>query len=234
MQLKKPVKGIFFDLGWTLLQPPSGSWLYSKLFASYFTPEKLSALPQERVKAVFSQASDFFSAHVSVADIREEEAITRRFFQILTQGLPEIKLSPEELELLIQDKVYNVDNFALFEGIPELLQRLSKSYRLGIISDTWPTIEPVLRHFELLPYFDAITYSFAVGANKPDSRMFEDALGKMGLPPEETVFVDDLEQNPEAAAAFGIQPVLICAKEGTKPSLRYPSISHTPDLEKLL
>lgn len=41
--------------------------------------------------------------------------------------------------------------------------------------------------------------------------MYMDALEKMGLPAEETVFVDDLPHNLAGAAELGITPVLIAA-----------------------
>ena len=28
--LRQPVKGIFFDLGWTLVYPPSGDWEFTE------------------------------------------------------------------------------------------------------------------------------------------------------------------------------------------------------------
>ena len=75
------------------------------------------------------------------------------------------------------------------------MEALRGKYKLGVISDTWPSIVPVLEEFGLPGYFDTLTYSFEVGCFKPDPRMFADALGKMGLPPEQCVFIDDTAQN---------------------------------------
>ena len=63
---------------------------------------------------------------------------------------------------------------------------------------------PVLEEFDALRYFDFATYSFELGAVKPDPRMYQDALEKMGLPAGETVFVDDTLKNLHGAAALGI------------------------------
>lgn len=76
---------------------------------------------------------------------------------------------------------------------------------------------PVLEEFGLPGYFDTLTYSFEVGCFKPDPRMFADALGKMGLPPEQCVFIDDTAQNLVGAQKLGIQPVQIRKKPGADP-----------------
>ena len=39
MEKLKHIKGIFFDLGGTLLYPPSGSWMFSDLAYRYFPRE---------------------------------------------------------------------------------------------------------------------------------------------------------------------------------------------------
>lgn len=93
----------------------------------------------------------------------------------------------------------------------KLIPALQGRYELGIISDTWPSIIPLLEHFDILKYFGCATFSFELGTFKPDRRMFQDALSKMGLPPEQTVFIDDSPKNLAGAAALGIVPVLISA-----------------------
>ena len=40
--LSKPVQGIFFDLGWTLLTPVTGDWMFSSLARQYFPLEKMA------------------------------------------------------------------------------------------------------------------------------------------------------------------------------------------------
>ena len=73
--------------------------------------------------------------------------------------------------------------FGIFQDALSTLQALRGRYKLGVISDTWPSIRPVLDAFGLTPYFDCFTFSFELGCFKPDRRMYEDALAKMGLPP---------------------------------------------------
>ena len=116
------------------------------------------------------------------------------------------------------EKVYQARHtYQLFEDSIPTLEALRGKYKLGVISDTWPSIVPVLEEFGLPGYFDTLTYSFEVGCFKPDPRMFADALGKMGLPPEQCVFIDDTAQNLVGAQKLGIQPVQIRKKPGADP-----------------
>lgn len=54
-------------------------------------------------------------------------------------------------------------------------------------------------------YFDGIVASFQEGCCKPDKKIFEILLGRYGLRPEETLFLDDGEDNCREAARLGIR-----------------------------
>jgi putative hydrolase of the HAD superfamily len=54
---------------------------------------------------------------------------------------------------------------------------------------------------------DLIVYSHEVGMSKPDERIFRLTWTRLGIRPEEMVFVDDHPPNIEAARALGIAAV---------------------------
>ncbi len=215
------IKGIFLDLGGTLLYPPSGSFMFSDFAKRYFSPEKLAALPPEKVKAAKDRAAKERAVEHSrpVLSIEEEYQIFLRYYRVLAGELG-LKLTDAELKAVADDKVNNKDdNYRLFDDTVETLKALRGKYRLGIISDTWPSIIPLLEHFDILQYFHCTTFSYELGTLKPDPLMFQDALSKMGLPAEQTVFVDDNPKNCEGAAQLGIFPVQICAESVWRPEM---------------
>lgn len=55
---------------------------------------------------------------------------------------------------------------------------------------------------------DCILYSHEVGFSKPDQRIYAATCARLGLRPDEIVFLDDVEKNVAAAAAFGFHAVL--------------------------
>ena len=102
-------------------------------------------------------------------------------------------------------------NYIPYPGITEVLSVLSRTHRLGIISDTWPSIEQQLDHIGVSRYLSFKTFSCYVGVFKPDRRIYQDALEKSGVAAEKTVFIDDSVRNLKGAAELGILPILIAA-----------------------
>lgn len=217
--LSNPVKAVFFDLGWTLVYPPSGDWEFTEPAKKLFNWEVYSSLPRERVAAARKTANDYFPPRHKLSTLEEEYQQMLHYYSLFAGELPELGVTRQDIETVAGEKVYQSRHtFELFEdSIPTLEALKAKGYKLGVISDTWPSIVPVLEEFGLPGYFDTLTYSFEVGCFKPDPRMFADALGKMGLPPEQCVFIDDTAQNLVGAQKLGIQPVQIRKKPGADP-----------------
>jgi putative hydrolase of the HAD superfamily len=67
---------------------------------------------------------------------------------------------------------------------------------------------------ELSDLFEKEYYSHKLGLRKPDKKIFGLVLNENKLDPAETLFIDDSEQNTEAASALGIQTYLF--KPGEK------------------
>lgn len=55
---------------------------------------------------------------------------------------------------------------------------------------------------------DVIIYSHEVGVAKPDPRIYAIACERLGVRPEEIVFLDDVERNVVAANDYGIHAIL--------------------------
>jgi len=80
-------------------------------------------------------------------------------------------------------------------------------YRLAILSNAnVGSIQSRLPK-DLLKMFDHLVVSAEVGYAKPDDRIFELALSKLEVQPEEAVFIDDLEGFVAAAKDLGINGI---------------------------
>ncbi len=100
-------------------------------------------------------------------------------------------------------------NRALVPGARELLDALRGQTRLGLVTNN-STIEQheKLRALDIAHYFDTIVISEDVGVTKPDSRIFEIALERIGASANEVVFVGDSWRNDiEGARNAGIATV---------------------------
>ena len=56
--------------------------------------------------------------------------------------------------------------------------------------------------------FDVVVDSSVVGLRKPDPAIFQLTCERLGLRPEECLFVDDIPSNVAGAAALGIEAIL--------------------------
>jgi putative hydrolase of the HAD superfamily len=63
------------------------------------------------------------------------------------------------------------------------------------------------RHLGYAEHFDGELYSYSLGAAKPDTAFFEQALRCAKADPATTIFIDDSLTNIEAATAVGISTV---------------------------
>jgi HAD superfamily hydrolase (TIGR01509 family) len=73
--------------------------------------------------------------------------------------------------------------------------------RTGLLSNSWGNDYPRDGWDEM---FDVVVISGEVGMRKPEPAIFAHTLELLGLRPEETVFVDDLRHNIDAAVAVGM------------------------------
>ncbi len=63
------------------------------------------------------------------------------------------------------------------------------------------------KRFSFMNTFDGAVISWEVKYNKPDRRIYEILLSKYSLNPGETVFIDDMKENIEAAGKIGIRGI---------------------------
>ena len=98
-------------------------------------------------------------------------------------------------------------------GVADVLPRLARRYRLGLISDTGLTpgriLREILRRDGLLPHFRALTFSDETGAAKPLPEQFLRTLAVLEARPEQAAHVGDLPETDLAGArAVGMKAVL--------------------------
>lgn len=87
-----------------------------------------------------------------------------------------------------------------------LLARLQGSLRFWTLSNTNAEHLQHLRlNFRLFDAFHGFTASNLCGARKPEPAIYQDALQRLGLPPKEVLYLDDVAAYVEAGRAQGLQ-----------------------------
>lgn len=60
------------------------------------------------------------------------------------------------------------------------------------------------REFDWIHEFDVLIWSYQLGMAKPDPAIYREVLEKLGVPAQETLFIDDKPENIEAARKLGM------------------------------
>jgi epoxide hydrolase-like predicted phosphatase len=90
----------------------------------------------------------------------------------------------------------------------EFVRGLRSRVRVGMITNAWPDVRRYLENeAKVADAFDPLIVSAEVGLAKPDPRIYQLALERLGVQPAEAVFVDDFEDNVAGARWVGMQAV---------------------------
>ena len=88
-------------------------------------------------------------------------------------------------------------------GLWQLAARVrAQGVRTGLLSNSWGF--DVYPFDQLEVHFDDLVLSGEVGLRKPDPAIYRLAAQRLGVRPDDCVFVDDLERNVEVASELGM------------------------------
>jgi len=212
----QPVRGILFDFGHTLVDFQRTQ---EALHSAY---EEIRA----RIEAVaYMEVPEFLDLVERVAGgvdrLVAESYEQRRMEEVDQAELFRQSLSGIGFDLPddVIEHIVALDHSAYSNSItvePEVLAALDElrraRYRMGLVSNI--SLRPDLMRADLermglAKYLDAMVFSSEVGLRKPDPRIFQEALDRLGVEPQETVFVGDrLYDDVSGAQAVGMRAVL--------------------------
>ena len=101
------------------------------------------------------------------------------------------------------------------------LEKLSKNYRLALLSNTDPIhMSNEETRFPFFRLFPIRIYSYRVGASKPDPLIYREALKACKVRAEEAVYIDDVAAYAEAAQRLGMTGIVFQSSEQLQSNLR--------------
>lgn len=101
--------------------------------------------------------------------------------------------------------VVHQPNAQLFEYIAE---HLKPSYKIGLLSNASHNVLPALFSLKQRALFDDVVLSVDVRLAKPDPAIFVLAAERLGVLPDECIFIDDQERYCSGARQVGMQTVV--------------------------
>jgi len=101
------------------------------------------------------------------------------------------------------------------------LEKLSKNYRLALLSNTDAIhMSNEEARFPLFRFFPSRIYSYRVGVRKPDPVIYRQALQAWNARAEEAVYIDDVAANAVAARCLGMTGIVFLSPERLQSDLR--------------
>ena len=217
-------RAIFFDVGNTLLFPDRER-IYAPLYERNIVPSP------EQLRSIECRTKKEFDAI-----LRQRGAVDHGFWYLFySHLLEELGLQSDGLrDSLVAATRVSANWGAIRAGTREILERIGKQCRIGVISNSDGKIAVLLERYQIADYFLNITDSGLVGREKPHTAIFQAALRTMGVAPEESLYVGDLYSvDYLGATGVGMQAMLfdVC---GAYREMDLPRVESLEELEKKL
>ncbi|MCY9785547.1 HAD family phosphatase [Nocardiopsis sp. EMB25] len=211
-------RGVISDWGGVLTTPlldSIGAWLHD---------ERIDHAHYQRVMRPYFDGS--LDGNNPVHALERGEIDTARFERDLAELLKLTDGGPVVAEGLIHRM------FARFEPVHEMYETLRAVRRTGVgtalLSNSWGNGYP-REHFDST--FDEIVISGEVGMRKPEPRIYLHTCERLGLRPQDCVFIDDLPHNIDTAEELGMTGILHTDAATTRSELDRllaPDTTHGP------
>ena len=171
-------------------------------------PELDTALRERGVERSRAEIADAFAAEVEHYGPRSHTARDTRSLAALQRECAAVFLAALEAPLDATEFSPALIGALRFEPLPGVRGVLRtarrRGLRLAVVSNWDITLPEHLRAAGLLDSFDAVVTSADAGVRKPDPRVFELALARLGTPPERAAHVGDSPADEEGARAAGM------------------------------
>ncbi len=102
-----------------------------------------------------------------------------------------------------------------------LIQQLHNHYKLAVLSNAPPGLDRWLADWGIIELFDVIFCSGDEGLIKPDPAVYNLTLQRLGVLPQEAVFIDDTAGHVEAAQKLGIHGIIFTNAPALKRELKH-------------
>ena len=189
------IKNLLFDLGGVIMDIRRLNCV-----ASF---ERLGMKDVDSFLGEYSQKGPFLQL--------EEGAISEDEFRDAVRQFIDGEVTDEQIDSAFCDFLVGIPVHRL-----EQLRQLKQQYKIYMLSNTnsimWRSrIAEDFRQegLEREDYFDGIVTSFEAKSIKPDAKIFHTVVEKLGIKPEETLFLDDSQKNLDAASKLGFHTLLI-------------------------
>lgn len=179
-----PIKAVIWDMGGVLLQMDDET--------SRLTLSQHYHIPLEEIYWAIFDSPSAKEAGVGKLTVQEHWQNVASHLDIPQEEMPEF-----------QRQFWDADR--IDSELVDFIRALRRQYKTGLLSNAWDDLRPVIENeWCVSDAFDDIIISAEVGLAKPDLRIYQLALERLGVLPDEAVFIDDVLINVHAAHQVGL------------------------------
>ncbi|HEX9943931.1 MAG TPA: HAD-IA family hydrolase [Thermoanaerobaculia bacterium] len=223
------IEAVTFDVTRTLLHVPRLGEIYAEVLGRHGVETdpgealRLFSVVWQELACSADPGRDRFTSHP------EGE---RGWWRRLLERMCELKGAPPPSRFAAAELFHRfgtAEPYEVYPEVPEALARLrEEGLRLGVVSNWDHRLPQVLGQLGLARFFGSITCSARAGVEKPDRRIFHQAVAELGIEPAATLHVGDGRlEDVEGAVAAGLRALHLTRTSGGG-DLR--DLSSLPDL----
>lgn len=184
------IKAVLFDFGGVLSQAGKRGSIRGLLGKVYGVD-----IDVQKIDDVFSR---MWRGKVSNED----------FFAEIRRRYPAAHIATEA------DFLHHMEQFTRSEPVYALAESLrAHNIKTGVLSNIFGISGKALKAAGYYEGFDPVLLSFEAGYAKPDPEFYHMALDRLGVKPEEVLFIDDQQYVLDPAAAMGMHTMLATSPE---------------------
>jgi putative hydrolase of the HAD superfamily len=185
-------QAIIFDFGGVLTKDPHRELVINFIRDTFhLTQEQFEKVNEEKRQAIKQGKSDeeFWLSYAKTKGVQLPPGWSQSFKSVQKECIgvnPNMYVLVEELRK---------------EQIP-----------IAMLSNVDERLGKLIREFGLYEPFDPCILSYEIGMDKPDPKVYEFLLKKLGLAANDVVFIDDRHENVESAKNVGIDAILFLSE----------------------
>lgn len=202
---------VLFDLGGTLIKTAAIPEIYKRILATFgveVTSEEILRAHRDNEKEV----------DVVEGQLEFGKDFWIRWNKKVLESI-RIRRNTEFLAKKIDELWWEYADLEVYPDVMETLNQLeAKGVKTGVVTNALKRdYEQILAKLNLTNHFDVVVGVDTCNKGKPDREIFLYAVDKLGVRPEEAVFVgDSVKHDYEGSGKAGLRPLLI-DREGKAP-----------------
>lgn len=229
------LRAIFLDAGNTLLFPQLESIVLELEAAGFPATVEQFHEAERRGKRRLDEA-----LWPQIRERRVPRAADQLYWKTYLDALMErMEATPEDRARLIDLVVAKFRNIRTWSRVlPETLPTLSRlkteGYFLAVISNSDGTVEGELQRAGLTEYLEFVIDSAVVGVEKPHPEIFQLALDRAGVEPQQALYVGDTYATDVGGAQLAGLGAVLMDRVGAYPDATCPRITSLSELSGVL